>query len=388
MTLKNSAGGGINRESSIELLKIIAIFVIIVSHVVQALGTDYGSNTYNDYVIVLENSSTDITTLILNLLRYFGGIGNNIFFICTAWFMIDREPRSKKKILSLILDVWAISVIMLIFVFSLRKGDIDGKLYCIISSLFPVTFGNNWYISCYILFCLVHPYLNLIIRNSDRRSLFRIVAVMSALYIIANYFIHSLFFASRIIIWIAIYFLIAYLKRYTTFINSYKNNILMLLTGLLGNTSIILLTNYLGLKFDMFSDKLLYWHQTSSPFLIMIAFSLFNIFRRFSFKSALINRISSLSLYIYLFHGNALLITYCRSAMWHEIYIRFGHDHILIWVLIYSVVLFALSVLVSMIYQKTIHKFVLLTLDRAYPVMDKVYLKAESFVLGIKLSKF
>ena len=48
MTLKNSAGGGINRESSIELLKIIAIFVIIVSHVVQALGTDYGSNTYND----------------------------------------------------------------------------------------------------------------------------------------------------------------------------------------------------------------------------------------------------------------------------------------------------------------------------------------------------
>ena len=97
--------------------------MIVISHVVQTLGTDYGFGTYNDYLIVLGNSTTDLTTIILNMMRYFGGIGNDIFFICTAWFMIDRKPRSKEKILTLIINVWTISVIMLICVICFGKGE-------------------------------------------------------------------------------------------------------------------------------------------------------------------------------------------------------------------------------------------------------------------------
>ena len=383
ITLKNSAGGGINRDSNIELLKIIAIFLIVISHVVQTLGTDYGFGTYNDYLIVLGNSTTDITTIILNLMRYFGCIGNDIFFICTAWFMIDRKPRAKKQILTLITEVWTISLIMLIFVICFGKGNIGDDKFGIFRSFFPVTFGNNWYITCYILFCLVHPYLNLIIRNSDQRRLFRIVVVMSALYIIANYFMSSLFFASRIIVWIAIYFLIAYCKKYTSFINNIKINIFMVLFGLFGNAATVLMTNYLGFRLEAFSDKLLYWHQISNPFLLMIALGLFNLFRQCRLKSRAVNYISSLSLYIYLFHENPLFARYCRSALWHEIYIRFGHDHVLIWVVIYSTALLIAAAIVSAVYQNTLHILVLKILDKAYPAIKKLYSKAENFAIQI-----
>lgn len=40
-----------DRDSGIELLKIIAMFFIVISHVVQTLGTTLTSISYHDYVL-------------------------------------------------------------------------------------------------------------------------------------------------------------------------------------------------------------------------------------------------------------------------------------------------------------------------------------------------
>ena len=157
----------------------------------------------------------------------------------------------------------------------------------------------------------------------------------------------------------------------------------MVLFGLFGNAATVLMTNYLGFRLEAFSDKLLYWHQISNPFLLMIALGLFNLFRQCRLKSRAVNYISSLSLYIYLFHENPLFARYCRSALWHEIYIRFGHDHVLIWVVIYSTALLIAAAIVSAVYQNTLHILVLKILDKAYPAIKKLYSKAENFAIQI-----
>lgn len=354
--------------------------MIVISHVVQTLGTDYGLGTYNDYVIVLGHSTTNITTLILTSLRYFGGLGNDIFFLCTAWFMIDRKPRAKKKILTLAFDTWLISIMMLIFVLVFRNGDISAKLF--IKSFFPIIFGNNWYVSCYIVFCLVHPFLNEIINNSSQQRLFRIAAVMSFIYIFIN-FIGPFLFPSALIIWIAIYFLIAYCKKYVSYMDSISHNVAFIVLGLLGNASAILLTNFVGFKFFYLSDQLLHWNSSSSPFLLMTALGLFNLFRQSKFKSHMINYVSSLSLYIYLFHENPLFAIYCRSAVWHEFYIRFGHEYLISWVFAYSIALFVISAIISITYEKTVHKLALRTLDIMYPFVRRAYMRAECFALKV-----
>lgn len=355
--------------------------MIVISHVVQTLGTDYGLGTYNDYVIVLGHSTTDLTTLILTSLRYFGSLGNGIFFICTAWFMIDKQPRSKKKILTLMFDTWAISIIMLIFVLIFRNGNISIEMF--IKSVFPIIFENNWYISCYIVFCLIHPFLNEIINSSSQQRLFRITAVLTFIYILLNY-IGPFLYANGLIIWIAIYFLIAYCKKYISYIDSIKWNTILLIIGILGNICAILLTNFAGFMVEALSDKVLHWNRNSSPFIIMIALGLFNLFRQISFKSRVINYISSLSLYIYLLHENLLFKTYCRSALWHEIYIRFGHEYVIGWVIIYSIALFIAAAIVSMVYQETVHILVLQILDKAYPAAKKLYMKIEIFAMRVR----
>lgn len=383
-TIKIFLGGGTNRNSGVELLKVIAVFVIVISHVVQWLSTDYGFGTFSDYVIELGCSTNDATTLILTFMRYFGGLGNDIFFICTAWFMVDKKPRSHKRIFSMIADVWIISMIMLIVIFVVKKSVLNGNIYGILISVFPVSLGCYWYITCYILFCLLHPYLNIIIKNQGQRELLRIVIVMSSLYIVINFFAHNLFFASRIIIWVAIYFFIAYCKKYTTIIDDTKFNVLILLIGIIGNIAVVLITNFLGLRFEIFRDKLLYWHQNSSPFLIMTSFGAFNIFRKLNFKNRFINYISSLSLYIYIIHSNIWFATYLGSVLWHEIFIRYGHQYVIAWVFIYSVVLFLIVTAFSAIYQRTLHQIVLRMLDKVFQAAKIVYKGFESCILKIR----
>ena len=78
---------GKTRSSNIELLKIAAIFLIIISHF---------SLTFS-YFQDIDHSTNSAELFFVALSRYFGSIGNNIFFICSAWFLLDSKRNNKKK---------------------------------------------------------------------------------------------------------------------------------------------------------------------------------------------------------------------------------------------------------------------------------------------------
>ena len=73
------------RNSSIELLKVFAIIIIIISHSVP-----YGASYSNyDGFIDINVASSNINVVLLAIIRYFGQIGNAIFIICSSWFLVD-----------------------------------------------------------------------------------------------------------------------------------------------------------------------------------------------------------------------------------------------------------------------------------------------------------
>lgn len=210
--LKNNKPKG--RESGIELLKIIAIFIIVISHVVQTLGGNTLTPLYTGYSSFIINYSVctqDTTTLIICLLQYLGAIGNAIFFICSAWFLLESNKFSPKKLLSMILDVWFISVIILFVVHFVMKKEISRDI--MLWSCFPTTFTNNWYVTCYILFYPIHPLLNNWINKLSQQSLLKAVIVLNILYVICNFLWSGLYYESPLTLWIAIYFTIAYIKN-------------------------------------------------------------------------------------------------------------------------------------------------------------------------------
>lgn len=371
------------RQSGIELLKIIAMILIVTGHIIQTLGSAEIVYYPTDYIFHYENASTNIQSLILSWMTIFGAQGNLIFFTCSAWFLLESKAVNVKKIMTMLADVWIINVVILIILKIGGWFDISGK--DIIKSIFPNTFANNWYITCYILFYLIHPMLNRIIKSCSQKELLTTNLVALTLYYDFGYIKGSLFFVSNLILFVVIYFLIAYMKQYLpVFCKSRKWNLVILAVGVAGTPIMILLTNILGLHISLFQDKLTHWGSNSSPFLLLTAIALFNLFRKNNFINPTINKMSSFSLLVYIIHENLLLREYVRPLAWIYIHNTFGYSYVLLWVLILAALIFAGALALSFLYSISIQRIVHKVSNSMYTRLITVYEKILPILLKIQ----
>lgn len=371
-----------SRNSSIELLKVFAIALVVISHVVQTLHSSNNFVGVQDYVLDISTATTNIQYLILAILRSSGAFGNTIFFVCSAWFLLDSNKTNKKKMLQILLDIWAVSVIILVVVYFLRDGDISKKM--ILKQIFPTFYENNWYMTCYLLFYPIHPFLNWIINKMEQRTLLRASLIMSILYIGINFLHDGHFFVSSLILWVTIYLLMGYIKFYLVGIsNSTKINLAILGAGFLGNCGMVLLTNFLDLRFESFNYSLIKWATNYNPFVIMMAVALLNIARNIHFDNRAINYMSKLSLLIYIIHENKLLRLYYRPLLWQWVYTNMGYKYILLWTFALALVVFAFGFITSATYSLTVQRLVAKFVDLIYPLLSKWYAKVEKLLLKL-----
>lgn len=370
------------RDSGIELLKIFAIFVIVINHTVQSLTNEAYNIPNNGFVIDISRATTNIQCILLQIFRHFGVLGNSVFFICSAWFLLKSKNWNKKKWLFMVIEIWVVSIVIFIITYIILHGNIS--IGIIISSLFPTTFGNNWYMTCYLLFYPIHPILNSIVNMMNQRQLFRSTLVMVFLYVFMNFINCSWFFSSAIILWITIYFAIAYMQKYLmSFVDNIRENIILFIIGVIGFIGIILITDICGLYSQVLSDKVMRWVNNCNPFLLAMSIAMFNIARNIHFKNRFINYISKLSLLIYIIHENIILRTYFRPAMWNYVYKRFGYSDVIQWVFIISFIIFIFGILCSILYVLTLQRFVNKVSGKLYEVVRIKYLLFEKFCLMI-----
>ncbi len=368
------------RESGIELLKIIAIFLIVISHISQTYGSMH-SGLDSSYFIDSKIATENIQNIIILTFIFFGSIGNSIFFISTAWFLIDKKDNKKKKILQMLLEVWIISLIILsiFLLFRINITKID-----ILKCLLPTTLSLNWYITCYLLFYAIYPYINQIIERMSKKQLLTASIVLSFLYIFMNTIKYGLFFGCEIIFFIVIYFDIAYFKKYLINISNNKkiNRAVFVISSCL-LLLLIICTNFLGLKINFLKDKMLHFATNSNPIVYLIAFSLFNLFRSKKFTSKSINYISKLSIYMYIIHDNFLFRSYIRPYLFVILKDTFGYTYIVGWILLFSLVLFILSLIISCIYKVTLYKIVIKISDKIYDKLKNAYNKISNELLKL-----
>ncbi len=369
------------RDSGIELLKIIAIFLIVISHVVQTLASKNDAISFSDYVVDLSVASTNMKYFLITLFYYFGKLGNTIFFICSAWFLLRSSKYNKRKWFFMLFEVWIISLIILVITEFITHGNIAMKP--LIKSIFPTTFSSNWYITCYLLFYPVHPLLNSVINKMDKKSLLRSSIVLFVLYFGFAFIKSDLLQCNDLLRWLAIYFIMAYLQNYLKdFMNNTKQNVILLLVGIAGFIGIAFFANVLGLKVSFLNDKVLHWNSNSHPFILAISIALFNLMRKGNYKSVVINYISSLSLLIYVIHENIILKTYFRPKMWNYVYNTFGYSHIVLWVFVLSSIVFAFGIIASMIYDKTLRSIIRKLSNKIYEWLIRIYLKLENRMIN------
>lgn len=370
------------RKSGIECLKVIAIFMIVLSHVVQTLCTEFSTAQSSEYVIPLQTATRNLQYECLSVFRCLGTIGNMTFFVCSAWFLLENHEKKYKKAIELLVNVWLISVIWLIATIALQ-GGVSSKL--VVKSVFPTLFGNNWYMTCYMIFLLAFPFLNRTISCMSRREHLRCVCITSVMWIGVNFFDSELLFASDLLLWITVYMIVAYIKFYVTSLQeSTKKNIMILAFGIVGFVAIIVVTNYLGLIFFPLKNAVLRWNTNSNPFAIIIAISSFLICIKLNFKSTFINYISSHSLLIYLIHENILFREIFRPVIWNWIYNRFGYSYILLWTILFAILLFVGALALATLYDCTIRRWLSKWINGFYQMLRMFLLEKENHILGMK----
>ncbi len=362
-----------DRNSGIELLKVLAIYLIIISHVTTTLNG----------IINIDIASADIQYNILAIFRHFGPLGNAVFWISSCWFLIKSSSFSKKKCVSLVVQIWLVSVIILTISCIIISGRIE--LDDIISSLFPTIFATNWYMTCYLLLYMLHPALNSLIACLNKKGLFRISMTMFVLYFGIAFVHREAFFISSVILWITIYFMIAYIQTYLQESSRHIGyNVFLLFLGCMGMIGIPALLNFLGLRFAFISSKVLFGASETNPFLLIVAISLFNLARNAHFSSAVVNYISKHSMLIYIIHENIILRKYFRPDIVRSVYERYGDSCVVLQVLAQAAIILVFSLICAIVFDKTAKKLADKISREVYLVLKKYYLMLERYFLMLK----
>lgn len=341
------------RESGIELYKVIAIFLIVLSHVIQTLTEpNYVLGIGEGTFINIATATTDLDVLLLALFRICGALGNNMFFICSAWFLVNSKKMSLKKVIRMILDVWIINMIVF---WGLHAIGIQFQVSDTVRTFFPTTFANNWYITCYLLFYLIHPFLNRMLEQLNISEHFALTSFLFMIYFIIPVLPLeeiNLFFANELVIFLATYVIVSFIKIYKNeWTENLKLNEGILFVSIVSYVALILSVDYLGLRTNYFLNRLVRWNMNNSLFMFLIAFSSFNMMKKKKFINRTINYFSSLSLLVYIFHENLAFRRYFRPVIEFSILRRFGIEHAFICAVFMAVSLAILSFIISAIYK-------------------------------------
>ena len=165
------------RNSSIELLKIIALFLCVLCHSLPLYKLEY-TQALSGY-LNLSAPTSDIQQFLLTVFSHLGQVGNAVFLVCSAYFLQNSSKVKKEKIIQYVLDVFVVSILFLV---GFKAVHYRIAFRFIVDSLAPTTFGFYWFITCYILLYAIHPWLNSAIENMRQETLFLACIVFFFLY--------------------------------------------------------------------------------------------------------------------------------------------------------------------------------------------------------------
>lgn len=286
------------RNSNIELLRIISMIVIIAHHF--ELYTEYR------------------TTSNINLIIYsLGNLGVNIFVIISGYFLITSK-FSIKKLLKLWLQIIFYSIGIMLILNVLHITNTTPKQF--IKSFLPVTYGNYWFASTYVILYLIYPYLNKLVNNISKityRNLLVILAfIFSILYSIMYKSSNLISGVGGELVWfVFLYLLAGYIRLYgIKFLENKKRNIILTIVFTLLYFTLLCVSQYIYSKFGRLGHIATYYMKMNSIFLLAIGIGTFYIFKNMNPRqSKIVNSIAGVTFAVYLIHEHELF----RMPIWN-----------------------------------------------------------------------
>lgn len=291
------------RKSKIELLRIISMLLIVLSHYVVHSGYDFHKLPFGINKILLE-------------FGVLGNIGTMLFVLISGYFLVNSDKVKIKKIAKYIFQVmfYSISIYLLLCFFDREVFSFKN----LILNFFPITFKRYWFATVYFVIYLFHPYINKFINSLNRDEHKKFIFTAAFLFLILRTITTMDFYGNEIIYFLIFYAIGAYFAKYDDNYFYKKNNSLKVFAfSSVIIYSSILFFNIVGYKITYFNDHATYLLNIYSVFPLLVSTSLFGLFsKKTLYTNNIINKISSLVFGIYLISDNKNL----RPIIWGEIF--------------------------------------------------------------------
>ncbi|MBQ3006809.1 MAG: acyltransferase [Clostridia bacterium] len=345
------------RDSGIELLRIIAMLMVIIIHAFL-----YG-NFYS--VSVIDGGfAAEIYTIIKMSIRP----AVNIFLLITGYFSVKSDFNLKKsfsRTLNTYLRVWFYSAILTVIFLILGPG------YCVpvlsetpmpvhkivLKGLFPVTSQMWYYLGNYIILSLLIPFINITLKSITRKQYKVLLTVLTLLMCVFmtllkvypfnlwfnGFSFGSIFDGKNIFSFIYIYIIGGYIGLHSK--KSEKENILYLYAAFA-----CLIINYV--LFTFLDPEIGYRGVSmnySNPFVILQGVFMLLYFKDLHFHNKYVNIIGSTTLGVYAIHEYIFM----RSLLWEKLFdFREMENFNFLTVLLISVAIFVVFGSVDLLVQK------------------------------------
>jgi len=291
------------RISSLDLLRIVAMGMIISMHYLGHGGIERTGMEYSSYFWSW-------------LIKGFISVGVNCYVLISGYFLIRSASFSFRKVCKLwgTIFVYSVGFYLLFFL----MGDTTWSWKEFIKTVFPVKGNAYWFATMYIGLYLLHPYLNRMIIGLDqtdaRKLLYCLIFLFSIYSFLGDtYQAHSGF---SVVWFIVVYLIGAYIRLfeiagmkmpicvYMTMCVSMFVSFIVLLKGL----------SVVGGDYQILSTL----YKYNSPINLLASVSLFLVFVRIKISSGYLCKwiqfFAPLTFGIYLIHDNILV----REHLWHQ----------------------------------------------------------------------
>ena len=194
--------GGVQRDSNLELYRIIVMLAIVAHHYVVNSGLTG---------VINENSLMNFNSLFLLLYGCWGKIGINCFVLITGYFMC-KSNITVKKFLKLVLE-WLFYKYVILAIFVLT-GYQKFTVIELIKNILPIRTLTNGFTSCYIVFFLFIPFLNLLIHTmNEKQHRWLLILSLSVFSVLAS--IPGINVGSSYVFWFMnLYLVSSYIRLY------------------------------------------------------------------------------------------------------------------------------------------------------------------------------
>ena len=294
------------REANMELLRIVAMLMVITLHCVGR-------------GLLLSNSViSNVNLLLIQFLDSFSLTANSLFILLTGYYYIGKKFNLRK-----ILSLWGKTLFYCILIFTIYS-----ILYLktnFLNSFFPVFSGAYWFITSYIALYFIMPFLNIAINKfSQKQCKFLIIFLVILMGVIRIIFNPADLFNSTFMHIIVIYIIGAYIKKYVKIEPNKQYFIKYVLVAIIFTVAITILNvlvHIIPKTLDVWiiiANILSYFRNCINIILVYMAILLFMKFKTINIKS---NKLSKLILYIspsvfsiYIIHDNVHL----RDMIWQK----------------------------------------------------------------------